>query len=76
MYAMSGHLGDKQMKKKWQKPELIVLYRGKPDESLMQVTPCKGGAAHRNQPDNAAGNICAFDHGGRIGQLCYTYSPS
>jgi hypothetical protein len=30
------------MKKVWKKPELVVLYRGKPEESVLQN--CKGGA--------------------------------
>ena len=28
------------MKKSWEKPELVVLVRGKPEESVLQV--CKG----------------------------------
>lgn len=32
------------MKKMWQKPELVVLYRGKPEESVL--THCK----HANNP--------------------------
>ena len=30
------------MKKQWQKPELIVLVRSKPEEAVL--TACKGGA--------------------------------
>jgi len=64
------------MKKKWQKPELIELYRGRPDENLMQEVYCKAGVPSRNQPDRAAANICQWDHGGRAGDLCFTYALS
>lgn len=64
------------MKKKWKKPKLIELYRGSPDENLLQETYCKAGVPGRNQPDNAAGVYCGFEHGGRAGLPCYTYSTS
>ena len=32
------------MKKEWQKPKLIILYRGRPDEAVL--THCK----HKNVP--------------------------
>lgn len=63
------------MKKKWKKPELIELYRGRPDENLLEHVYCKAGVAHRNAPDNAAGIYCEWEHGGRI-EPCFTYSTS
>jgi len=63
------------MKKKWQKPELIVLYRGKPEENLLAHTYCKM-LTPKNLPDRAAGIVCQFEHGGRIGDPCYSYISS
>jgi len=40
-------------KKKWQNPELIVLVRGKPEETVL--TGCKAVVAGV-VPDNTAGN--------------------
>lgn len=64
------------MKKKWEKPELIELYRGRPDENLLEAIWCKAGVPDRNSPDNAMGIYCQFEHGSRIGQPCYTYNVS
>jgi hypothetical protein len=63
------------MKKKWQKPELIVLYRGKPEENLLGHIYCKM-TTPKNLPDRAAGTICLFDQGGRAGTPCELYSAS
>jgi hypothetical protein len=74
LFSKQDTLGVIEMKKKWSKPELIVLYRGKPDENLMQQTSCKFNP--KNTPDNAAGLYCEWEHGGRAGIPCYTYSTS
>lgn len=60
------------MKKEWQKPELLVLYRGRPEESLLVQVGCKGGPhTSRRNPDNAA-TVCVF----RDGTNCDTFSAS
>lgn len=61
--------------KKWDKPELIVLYSGKPEENLLGRTYCKA-TQPKNLPDRAATIICQFDQGGRAGEPCYDYIPS
>ncbi|MBN1998788.1 hypothetical protein JW935_14610 [candidate division KSB1 bacterium] len=63
------------MKPLWRKPELIVLYRGRPDENLLGRVYCKT-TTPKNLPDNAAGIYCQFEHGGRVGDPCYDYAPS
>jgi hypothetical protein len=63
------------MKKQWSKPELIILFRGKPEENLLGRTYCKY-TQPKNLPDRAAGTICAFDQGGRAGEICYDYALS
>lgn len=64
------------MKRKWESPELIVLYRGKPEENLMQIVPCKNQPMGKNDPDNAAGTICMWEHGSRANVLCEVYTTS
>ena len=64
------------MKTRWQKPELVVLYRGRPDENLLTSTYCKNQPYGKNGADQAAGIICQWEHGSRAGQACNTYSPS
>lgn len=38
------------MKKIWKKPKLVVLYRGKPEESVLQA--CKTGTPGGTGPPN------------------------
>ena len=64
------------MKKKWKKPELIELYRGRPDENLLEHVYCKGDVAGRNAPDRAVATLCEFDQGSRAGDPCFNYLPS
>jgi hypothetical protein len=64
-------LGVNRMKKKWKKPELIVLYRGKPEENLLGRTYCKM-TQPKNLPDRAAGIICQWN----TGVDCELNSPS
>ena len=42
-------------KKKWEKPKLIVLVRGRPEE--MVLTQCKGGSAGPDRQESACGTI-------------------
>jgi len=44
-------------KLKWQRPELIVLHRGRPEESVLEA--CKYNAA----PDGTGGIKTAIGHG-------------
>jgi hypothetical protein len=62
------------MSRTWKKPELIVLYKGRPDENLLGQTYCKGvSGSGKNGPDRAAaGGNCAD----KYGVECRTYSAS
>ena len=46
------------MSRTWKKPELIVLYKGRPDENLLGRAYCKA-MVPKNLPDRASsGGIC------------------
>ena len=45
-------------KKKWEKPKLIILTRGKPDEFVL--TACKTSIQGTNGPDGYDGDGCFF----------------
>ncbi|HNR69630.1 MAG TPA: hypothetical protein PKN24_16405 [bacterium] len=60
------------MKTKWQKPELVILYRASSDENLLGRAYCKH-TVPKNLPDNAVASICAFDQGSRAGTPCNVY---
>lgn len=65
------------MKTKWQKPELLVLYRGRPEENLLTATYCKYQPLNKNGADNAAGQICVHEHGRNEGGVaCEIYATS
>ena len=51
------------MKKVWEKPELVVLYRGKPEESVL--LHCK----HKNNPPAAPANV-HDDCNDTLGETC------
>jgi hypothetical protein len=42
------------LKKKWKKPELIVLVRGKPEEAILAA--CKGGSFSSYSSTSQRGN--------------------
>lgn len=60
------------MSKRWVRPQLLVLYRGEPEERLLGRTYCKT-TQPKNLPDRAVAIICQFDQGGRAGVACYDY---
>ncbi|MEW6670478.1 MAG: hypothetical protein AB1427_02170 [Thermodesulfobacteriota bacterium] len=55
------------MKKKWQKPKLIVLYRARPEESVLAA--CKGTSNQPKGPD--VGARCF-----KLGIWCFENSPT
>ncbi len=60
------------MKKVWQKPELVVLVRGKPEESVLAA--CKGGVFTGAVHDKVG---CRSKVSGKcVGTQCLTVSPS
>ncbi len=50
-------------KKPWQKPELIILVRSKPEEMVLsscKISPTSGGGPNSAQPAFAGGCISVF----------------
>ncbi len=45
------------MKKVWSKPALLSLCRGRPEESVLQLTGCKSGDNSSPGPDQALGGV-------------------
>ncbi len=43
MYCEIGHKEEVEMKTNWEKPELIVLVKGKPEESVLLECKMAGG---------------------------------
>lgn len=55
------------MRKSWEKPELTILYRGKPEESVAQSTNCKHQPQHAisaNDDNGSCNGPTITDHCG------------
>lgn len=68
---MSKRYGHVQMKKKWVKPELVILVRNKPEEALLLA--CKGDGSHGPNNDNVWCEINGLPH---CGPVCATFATS
>lgn len=56
-------------KKKWETPKLICLYRGRPEEAVLQG--CKGGIA-AGGPGEVAGQRCVNKTSGYCSEIVDT----
>jgi hypothetical protein len=61
--------GIKTENKQWQKPELIVLVRGKPEEAVLTGCKTLGGTGY-----HSTNNACLWEHA--CTSVCSSVDPS